>query len=179
MSTEGLEKKLSSDSLAPMSFPARVKWAMNARGLKMDELEQLMGRSKGYLSRTLSEARDPRLSSVVAFAEALKVRVEWLATGKGAVDPEGGGTGETMGMLEGWAEAAAEAAKHPRWKSLGYAIAAAAERPVFVRPPAVTVEFVLAVARFWLDHAAQTDIEAAEVAEAERRTARSRDGSSG
>src|ERR1700730_10883866 len=111
---ERLEKNLSAGSGAPVSFHARLRYAISDRGLTMESLEQLMGRSAGYVSRTLSESRDPRWPNAVEFARALKVNLEWLATGDGPMDQESAATGETFAMLEGWTAAAADAVQQPR-----------------------------------------------------------------
>lgn len=76
-------------SIRPMSaFGARLLAAMEARGLGHNELGRAIGKGPGYVSALITEGRDPRLTNVIALAVALKVRMDWLATGEGPMELE-------------------------------------------------------------------------------------------
>lgn len=113
-----------------------------------------MGKAPGFTASFITRTTDPRMSSLVALARALKVRLDWLATGEGPMEPEDAATGETHATLPGWAESAVKVKGVP-----AYAIAAVARRPVLLRPEVVTPEFIRALAGFWLSWAPDVEEE--------------------
>jgi len=147
---------------------------MRARGFVpgtkegVNALARAMGKSQGFVSRQLRETRDPRISTAVLFAEILRVRIEWLLLGSGPMEPDLGPGGETYADLPGWRSAASQVRGVPR-----YAVEAVSKRPVVVHPDVVTVDFVRALAAFWLSWAPEAE------EEARREAARLRSGEDG
>lgn len=149
------------------SFRDRVLVAMRrlgigtSRGAGFNELDRLMGKAIGFTSQVIGRTSSPRLDSVILLAKTLRVRLEWLATDQGPMElgvaPEGA---ETYGQLGGWTDAAAQVKGVPV-----YAVAAVSKRPVLLRPDRVSVEFVRALAGFWLSWAPAAEIDAAALAD--------------
>lgn len=61
----------------------RVQYAVFVRGMSFNTLAKAMGKGAGYVSRLLSEERQPRTGSLVQLANALGVSTEWLLHGTG------------------------------------------------------------------------------------------------
>lgn len=67
---------------------ARVKELREAAGLKMNELDRMIGQGSGYTTRLESgEKKNPQLHVLDAYARELKVNIRWLVTGKGSRVP--------------------------------------------------------------------------------------------
>lgn len=92
---------------------ARVLRAMEARKIGHNELDRALGYSEGYTSRLTHSTRQPRADTLTALAEALRVDLVWLATGKGSMGHEesptppasSGPRAKVAKDLPGWAEA--------------------------------------------------------------------------
>lgn len=66
----------------------RIRTARLAANLGNNELDKAIGRSSGFTSRLETGARTaPRTEALKAIAEATKVSFEWLAFGKGEMQP--------------------------------------------------------------------------------------------
>lgn len=130
----------------------RLEKAMRARGFVpgtkagLNALARALGKSQGFVSSQLGRTKDPRVSTITMLADKLRVRCDYLLLGIEPMDIEAGPGAETYASLPGWSEAAARA----RQVMAPYAIDAVARRPVLLRPEPVTVDFVKALAGFWL-----------------------------
>lgn len=126
------------------SFGDRLKMAMDRVGYGYNELAKDAGLGEGYVSRLVNGGRkQPRATTVERLARLLKVRQEWLTSGKGPiVDP----MAATLGELPGWAAAVGAAlALQPE---LDWAIHGASKLPAIRAPAdgAASPTFVLLVA---------------------------------
>lgn len=155
---------------AVATFQGRVDLAMRARGFVpgtkegVNALARAMGKSQGFVSRQLRETKDPRISTAILFAKTLRIRIEWLLLETGPMEVEAGPGSETNASLPGWAEAATQVRGVP-----AYAVDAVASRPIVLHPERVTVEYVRALAAFWLSWAPEAEDAARRDADRVRR----------
>jgi len=62
----------------------RLKWAREAAGLTARKLDRLANLTAGHTTAIEAGRRaDPSMSTVTALADALRVPLEWLASGDG------------------------------------------------------------------------------------------------
>ena len=158
-------------SMAP--FSERVAHALVTRKKKPTDLDRYLaerfqkkGSGTGYTHRLLKRDQKPSPEVLTAIADFLDVSLVWLAQGQGPMGREEHQPTATYDSLTGWAEAAA--AEVERGRVQAYAIRAAGRSPTFVRPAAVTPDFVFRAAMFWLSEAPEDDRRAALEAEARR-----------
>lgn len=72
-----------------LSFSDRLQAAMDAEGLNQADLAKAVGLSRAAINQVVSGAtKGMKLHNLVAVARALKVRIEWLATGEEPMHPE-------------------------------------------------------------------------------------------
>lgn len=72
-----------------MSLAARVREARLARGYGVNQLDRILGKNPGYISRVETGLRSRLAYDQIAhIAEGLKVNTLWLATGEGPRDLE-------------------------------------------------------------------------------------------
>lgn len=166
------QNRLGSGKLSTVStLQDRLRLAMRARGFVpgkkkgMNALARTLGRSQGFVSGQLGRTKDPRASTLVLFAERLRVRLDWLLRDVGPMDLDVEPETEPYASLAGWAEEA------PRVRGVPtYAVDAVGRRPIAVRPERVTVDFIRALAGFWLSWAPEAEEEGRRWIDAQRRT---------
>lgn len=72
-----------------LSFSDRLQAAMDAEGLKQVDLAHRVGLTRAAINQVVSGAtKGMKPDNLVAVARALRVRVEWLATGEEPMRPE-------------------------------------------------------------------------------------------
>lgn len=154
------------------SLGERVAHALKTRKKRPADLDKYLaerfakkGSGTGYTHRLLRRDQQPGPDVLAAIADFLEVSLDWLAKGQGGMDRKASETA-TFDSLPGWAESATIEAQRGRVQ--GYAIRAAGLSPAFVRPTAVTPDFVFRAAMFWLAEAPEAERNAAMVAEGRR-----------
>lgn len=169
------------DTLAPMASVAdRIREALKIRGMGVNGLDRALGKAPGTMSNMLNRGSEPVLSNGAEIAKALGVRLEWLATGEGPMEPSAlvasndadptssGRAPLTFRDLPGWAAAVEKARRRYRripevaWIGAGLQAAQNVNEHI---DEAVVLNF----ARAWLT--GSTDEERAAAAEAEGRAA--------
>lgn len=65
------------------TIPERLSFARGFYGWTQSQLAEASGVDQPTISRLEQSARDPRISTLVRLAAALRVTLDWLATGKG------------------------------------------------------------------------------------------------
>ena len=136
------------DTVCPMASVAdRIREVLGLRGMGVNSLDRALGKSPGTMSNMLNRGSEPLLSNGAEIARVLGVRLDWLATGEGPMEPlalavsndadptSSGRAPLTFRDLPGWAEAVAKAKqatararrawRMPRW----YAPSGARPRP--------------------------------------------------
>jgi transcriptional regulator with XRE-family HTH domain len=56
----------------------RVRFLMHIRGTSLSELDQLLGKGRGYASRLVTDEREPRMETLGAIAKAMRAPVSWF-----------------------------------------------------------------------------------------------------
>lgn len=74
--------------MGEQTFGTRLRIARNARGLKQEELADLVGKHKSVISRAESDIRDMKNRDIQRISAALGVRQDWLASGSGSMEEE-------------------------------------------------------------------------------------------
>lgn len=69
------------------TFGARVRHAMEVRGVGFNELDRLLEKSQGYTSKLVKRDGQPRAGVVAALVKALDVRPEFLLHGEEPMEP--------------------------------------------------------------------------------------------